>query len=91
MLDAGALPGHSYSQLNAVNEQGVAVGMSHNPNQWPTTAVLFMDGRMVALNDLLDDARSIDVTWTTGIDQSNVIVGTARIFGTDRAVLLRPR
>jgi hypothetical protein len=91
MSDAGVLPGHLYSQLNAINDQGVAVGISRHPNLWPTAAVIAFDGRMVALNDLIDDGRSVDVSWASSIDQSNVMVGVARIFGVDRAVLLRPR
>jgi uncharacterized membrane protein len=91
MTDAGALPGHSYSQLDAVNNHGVAVGLSHNNDQWPMTATLYLDGRIVALNDLVDDRRGVYVTAAAGIDDADVIVGPARIFGSDRAVLLRPK
>ena len=91
MVDAGALPGYAYSQLGAVNRNGVALGLSYNPNHWPLTAMLYLDGRVVALNDLVDDRRSVHVSGAAGIDDDNVIVGTARIFGADRAVLLRPK
>jgi probable HAF family extracellular repeat protein len=91
MTDAGALPGQSYSQLDAVNNRGVAVGLSHNNNQWPMTATLYLDGRIVALNDLVDDRRGAYVMTAAGIDDANVVVGTARIFGSDRAVLLRTK
>ena len=91
MTDAGALAGHSNSQLSAVNNRGVAVGMSYNPNQWPLTGILYLDGRVIALDDLLDDRRSVHVSEAAAIDDSNAIVGTASIFGATRAVLLRPK
>lgn len=89
--DAGVLPGHSFSQLQTLNDHGVAVGMSYNPNEWPLTGVLYFGGRMIALQDLLDDPRSIRITETAGIDDANAIVGTALIFGSTHAVLLRPK
>jgi probable HAF family extracellular repeat protein len=91
MADAGALPGHSNSQLNAVNNSGVAVGISFNPNEYPLTGILYLDGRVVALDDLVDDPRSIRVTDPTGIDDANAIAANATIFGAMRAVLLLPK
>ncbi len=91
MSDAGALPGQSSSQLSAVNNRGVAVGTSYNANEWPLTGILYLDGRVVALDDLLDDRRSIHVSESTAIDDSNTIVANASIFGAIRAVLLRPK
>ncbi len=91
MSDAGALPGQSSSQLSAVNNRGVAVGTSYNANEWPLTGILYLDGRVVALDDLLDDRRSIHVSEPTAIDDSNIIVANASIFGAIRAVLLRPK
>jgi probable HAF family extracellular repeat protein len=91
MIDAGVLTGHSYSQLNAVNDDGVAVGYSYNPNEWPPTGILYADGRVVALDDLLDDRRSVHVREAAAIDDANNIVGTANVFGSMRAVLLRPK
>jgi probable HAF family extracellular repeat protein len=91
MSDAGALPGHSSSQLSALNNRGVAVGYSYNANEWQLTGIVYLDGRMVALDDLIDDRRSIHVSEPTDIDDANRIVGTATIFGNTRAVLLRPK
>ena len=46
---------------------------------------------MIAIDDLIDDPRNVHVSGAAGIDEGNVIVGTARFRGADRAVLLRPR
>jgi hypothetical protein len=74
-----------------VNDDGVAVGYSYNPNEWPPTGILYADGRVVALDDLLDDRRSVHVREAAAIDDANNIVGTANVFGSMRAVLLRPK
>lgn len=91
MDDAGALPGDSNSQLEAVNSQGVAVGLSHDANEWPTTGVVYLEGRMIAMDDLVDDVRGIHVTEVSGIDDANTMVGAANIFGMTRAILLRAK
>jgi probable HAF family extracellular repeat protein len=90
MIDAGTLPGHSYSQLGAINNAGVATGLSYNPDQWPHSAVLYLERRMVAIDDLIDDARSVRVSAIGAIGDDGTMVGTASVFGSDRAVLLRP-
>jgi probable HAF family extracellular repeat protein len=90
MIDAATLPGHSYSQLGAINGEGIAAGLSYNPNQWPLTVVIYFDGHMVALDDLIDDVRSVQVRGIAAIGDDGTMVGTASLFGSDRAVLLRP-
>jgi probable HAF family extracellular repeat protein len=90
MLDAGALPGHSSSHLLAVNEHGVAVGTSYD-DAWPFDGILYLDGRLIALDELVDDSRSVHVSSAAGIDDANTIVGGATISGADRAVLLRAK
>jgi probable HAF family extracellular repeat protein len=90
MVDAGALPGHTSSHLVAVNKHGVAVGTSYN-DIWPFAGVLYLDGRMIALDDLVDDPRSVHVSSAASIDDANTIVGGATILGLDRAVLLRAK
>jgi probable HAF family extracellular repeat protein len=88
MIDAGTLPGMDRSQLFAVNSEGIAVGASSNGGD--PTAVIYAGGRMVDLATRVDSSP-YEINSVNGIDEAGNIIGTGRLSGFWRAVLLRPK
>lgn len=90
-IDVGSLPGEPHSRLVAVNTSGVAVGYTYGGALWGR-GIIFIDGRLLDLNALIQDAR-----WTIvsahGIADDGSIVASAIDSVTGElagAILLRP-
>ncbi len=98
-IELPLIAGDNVGWGNAVNNAGVVVGDSHfdavNPNVGivsPVRAVIWRNGMVAAVNDLLDPAvaAQYSVTEVFGINGQGQIVGTALRNGVSRAVLLTP-
>jgi probable HAF family extracellular repeat protein len=89
MIDAGSLPGMTFSRLGAVNGAGIAVG-SATDGKGASRAVIYAAGRMLDLNSVLD-ATGYIVSSATGIDEAGTIAATGSSGGgLPRALLLCP-
>jgi probable HAF family extracellular repeat protein len=84
--DLGTLGG-SMSYAYAINDQGNVVGFS-----WTSAGemhgFIYMNGRMIDINDLLIGAPGWTITALYGINSSNQVVGTGIYNGVEHAVLL---
>jgi probable HAF family extracellular repeat protein len=87
MVDVGVVPGMFGSQLFSVNSAGMAVGYSWNSTGG--VGIAYGEGRLVNLNDLIDNAQGI-VGLGRSVDENGRIVGEAIIGGWDHAILLEP-
>jgi|SRR5467141_663669 len=88
MVDAGVLPGMVSSDLEAVNSFGLAVGESWGMQGG--IAVLYGEGRLMSLNDLLEGGPYV-IEYARGVTDSGEIIATASIQGQSHAVLLLPQ
>ena len=88
MIDAGSLPGMTFSQLAAVNGAGLAVGYASDRNGL-SRAVIYGDGRMVDLNSVVDPTPYI-LGSASGIDEAGNIV-VAGTNGSTHALVLCPQ
>lgn len=83
----GVLPGHNFSEAEAINEDGVIVGHSLNNVTGPVSAVAWIDGEIVDLTPLL-----LDMPWSTATDinERTQVVGDRSVdgFADQRAFLL---
>lgn len=84
-VDLGVLPGTVNSAAYSVNAAGAIVGISGD------SAVLWKDGVMSDLNDLIAPGGGWRLQRASGIDDAGRIVGTGKRFGLQRAFMLTPR
>ena len=91
------LPGDNYGVATAINGSGQALGNSYygTPGSWdatPARLVIWRDGAVFALQDLLDPASGAGWTLTgaAAINNLGQIAGSATFNGQTRAVLLTP-
>lgn len=93
MLNIGTLPGFDSGAASAINDRGEIVGQAWgvggNPNV--QTALLWHDGVMTDLNDLIPANSGIHITWATAINNQGQITGQADTDSSEIvAVLLTP-
>jgi len=78
--DLGALPGDSYSEADGINRQGQVVGGSCG--ETGCTAILWQDGTMTDLNNLIPAGSSLYLYFAHAINSQGEIVGMALLSGT---------
>lgn len=88
----GRLPGHRLSRALDVNDSAVAVGFSVDAAFVDQRAVLWRNGKIVDLNDLLPPGTDWVLEVATAVNNSGAIVGYGRRDGVPgrRAFLLIP-
>jgi probable HAF family extracellular repeat protein len=74
----GTLPGHVYSQANAINNNGQIVGFSCDAAFLDCRAVLWEEGEMTDLNDLREPGYTNLLINGQDINEFGVITGRAR-------------
>ena len=88
MLDIGTLVGFQESTALAINDRSIVVGGSEDPG---LRAVIWQDGVMTDLNELIDPDLNLDVKVARAVSNSGQIAGHAQVQGVDVvAVLLTP-
>jgi probable HAF family extracellular repeat protein len=89
------LPGDLYSRARDVDESGLVVGWSRNDTgqsqEQQFSAVLWEDGQVKDLNDLIPADSGWKLTDAYSINESGQIVGSGFKDGQLRAFLLTPR
>jgi uncharacterized membrane protein len=87
----GSLPGFDRSSASGVSSRGMIVGVSYSLMHDDRRATLWRDGRVLDLNELLDDDEWL-VEEARAINGDGVIAAVARRLGSGarRAVLLTP-
>ncbi len=104
MRDLGALPGYARSAAWDINENGHVVGwssagLSDRYRQFPfmpsgrspERAVLWRDGHLADLNDLIAPGSGWVLHFAAAINERGMIVGSGSFRGKARAYLLTPR
>jgi probable HAF family extracellular repeat protein len=89
MHDLGAIEGLA-SEANAINDAGMVVRRSWRTDKSRHSAVLFVNGKIFDLNDLVLHSHGWVLEEATGINTKNEIVGTGRINDQPRAFVLVP-
>ena len=90
--DLGFLPGLAHCSPQGVNSSNVVVGFGHQSGM-PTTAFVWRNGVMTALNDLIDPQLNLDIDIAHAINDAGQIAGQADVLdgSADRvAVRLTP-
>jgi probable HAF family extracellular repeat protein len=87
--DLGVLPGDTNSQALAIDSGGDAVGSSDRDG-FHEHAVIFHQGRVIALDSLLPAGSGWTLQTASGINNSGQIVGQGSHDGQLRAFLLTP-
>jgi probable HAF family extracellular repeat protein len=88
--DVGALPGDSFSQLDAVNELGEAAGNSSATATGPQRPFLWTGARLVPLSTLLPGGSGWTLTRVSSLNDLGELVGTGIHDGRATAFLLSP-
>jgi len=82
MTDLGTLPGDNYSEAQSINDSGIAVGQAGiyaNPSG--NHAVMWQDGKIIDLNNLLSPTSGWFLQTATGINDNGEIVGNGSYNG----------
>jgi probable HAF family extracellular repeat protein len=107
-IDLGTLAGGNNSVGYSVNERGEVAGIADRPYpstcldvdlgidvpciEYRQVAAIYVGGRLMDLNDLLDSGSSgWNLTWAVGINNRGQVVGYGVRGGQFRAFLLTPR
>ncbi|WHZ18329.1 MAG: hypothetical protein OJF55_000478 [Rhodanobacteraceae bacterium] len=81
MTNLGALPGDTKSAAVAINNRGQITGVSLDKNG-DTTGILWQDGKMYDLNDLIPANSPLYLMHGFGINDRGQIVGMAYVWAT---------
>jgi probable HAF family extracellular repeat protein len=99
MTDLGTLPGGIFSGANDINNAQVIVGSSETGTCDPTVtvtcrrishAVLWRDGVMADLNELIVPAPGWVLNSALAINENGEIIGYGTVAGARRSFLVRP-
>jgi probable HAF family extracellular repeat protein len=96
MTDLGTLPGSDTSFAYDINAAGVVVGSvadpdaANNPNPVQLLAVIWVDGKIANLNDLIPADSGWVLTQAYGINDKGQIVGFGYNKGRQRGFILTP-
>jgi probable HAF family extracellular repeat protein len=88
----GRLPGHRLSRAHDVNNHGLVVGFSVDAGFTDQRAVIWRDGQITDLNELLPPDSDWRLEVATAVNDAGEVVGTGRRAGLPgrRAFLIRP-
>jgi probable HAF family extracellular repeat protein len=94
MTDLGDIGGN-YSNAVALNSTGTQiVGYASDNGKtgvWLYSAVVYRDGKMMDLNQLIPRGTGWFLRFATGVDDTGQIVGYGTLHGEDHAFLLTPQ
>lgn len=88
--DLGVLPGDTASRAEGINRTGEVVGWSGTPDKTMSRAFIWVNGRMLDLNEVLLDRKGWILTEANAINDAGQIAGTGLYAGRPRAFLLQP-
>ncbi len=90
MIDLGVPAGANQSHATAINNAGQIVGNSFLPAECRTEPLLWQNGVLQRLNELIDLASGWTIVQANDIDDEGHIAASALRAGSYRAVLLVP-
>jgi probable HAF family extracellular repeat protein len=77
MVNLGSLPGYLNSAANAINNQGLIVGVAFNGPNGALHAYVYKDGFMTDLNALMIGNPDLTLLYANDVNDQGVIVGGA--------------
>ncbi len=84
----GTLSGYRHSEAYGINRAGWVVGIAFNKTAF--TAFLWRSGKMTRLRSLVH-ASGWQLTWASGINDHNQVIGWGSFHGRERPFVLTPR
>ena len=83
----GSLPGHAFTQANAINSAGAIVGFAKSSESDPDgNAFIWRNGQMLDLNSLIAAMSGWHLTSAMDINDTGAIVGYGTLNGAGEVV-----